>query len=324
MLNLLKQALKTQKRGLVFSGHGVAERFEDPEVESIHISKQNFTDIVDLLQELDFDFLSMEQLIAISNNGFKHDKHWTHLTFDDGYQNNFDVIYPLLKERRLPFSVFVSTHHVASEEKFYTFQVRAMLRERCSAEDFEQKSSWLNQQIKRMTVEQIERELHKLKSSCDWPAIEARYSNDKTIRVADLRTMAADPLVHIGSHNHHHVVMHHGLALEEMKAEIESSKAMLTQGWKISTEPTYCYPNGGVGDFSVRSVELTERHFPLSFVSLSAYVDSSTHPQMTPRFWLSNAKRTRAILGFSLLGNPGLSVLGRNPKEHFHTCRPTG
>lgn len=324
MLSVMKKALQGMRRGLVFSGHGVVEEFKDQEVESVHIGKKNFEQVIDLLQDLDFDFLSMEQLIELAKNGFRHHKHWTHLSFDDGYQNNYDIVHPILRARNIPFSVFISTHHVMTGEKFYTFQLRAMLRELCTPEEFRAQSAEWNRKIKRMRLDEINRELDHIKARAKgrWPEIESGYSNDRTIQIDHLKELSRDPLVHIGSHNHHHIVMHDGLSADEQAFELETSKRILTQDWKVAVQPTYCYPNGGIGDFSARSVALTAKHYPLSFVSLSGYVDSTTHPQMIPRFWLSNVRRTKAILGLSLLGNTGLTALRRNPENHFRKCRP--
>ena len=40
------------------------------------------------------------------------------LSFDDGYRNNLTVVTPYLKTLNLPFTVYVSTHHIETGEIF--------------------------------------------------------------------------------------------------------------------------------------------------------------------------------------------------------------
>src|SRR3989339_154669 len=94
---LLKAILKYRKVGLVLAGHGYAPRVTDPVIESQHQDLSRLEHAVNLCRSLGFRFISMDELIRLSQHGFRNPYSWVHLTFDDGFENNFTTLYPFLK-----------------------------------------------------------------------------------------------------------------------------------------------------------------------------------------------------------------------------------
>src|SRR3990172_10769945 len=91
--------------GFVLYGHGVVHKKEDDFIESLHMNFSDFEAIINYLQQLNYDFINMAQLIKMSRNGFNYHKHWVHLTFDDGYKNIKDVVLPFLSSKGIPFTI---------------------------------------------------------------------------------------------------------------------------------------------------------------------------------------------------------------------------
>jgi peptidoglycan/xylan/chitin deacetylase (PgdA/CDA1 family) len=50
------------------------------------------------------------------------------VTFDDGYQDNFTVAYPILKKYEIPATIFVTTSFIGTTRTFWWDQVYAILR----------------------------------------------------------------------------------------------------------------------------------------------------------------------------------------------------
>jgi peptidoglycan/xylan/chitin deacetylase (PgdA/CDA1 family) len=317
---VLKRLLPRSKRGIVFAGHGVAREWRDRWVEQVHIPFGDFAEVVSLLQRLDFDFLGMDDVVRLAHSGQWHPKHWTHLTFDDGYQNNFDTIYPFLKQRRIPFSVFVSTHHVASGDRFPTFWLR--LAEALEL-PLEQAVNGSSEPLSAQTMfeqhlhhapfrrhEQIIAKVQALFSDEQRGRLDEFY-NDQPIGLADLKQMAADPLVHIGSHSHHHIIFHEAQDEIAVRSNVKQSLRLLNEEWRISDHPTFCYPNG---DWAPQWVEVTrELGIPLAFANATGFVEPSVEPMLMPRFWLSTPRRALMTCALSLVGNKGLHAFGRKP-----------
>lgn len=315
---LLINILKYQKKGLVLAGHGVYTQISDPKVESVHISFENFKKSIDALIELEYDFLSMRELINISKNNFKYHKHWTHLTFDDGYENNFEVIYPYLKEKKIPFSIFVSTHHSQRNIPFYTYMIRAAIlntkeKKFIDHEGYKYEIPHTREErlklvttleevfkyLKPESTPQFLKNINNLLTQSEWTFCSQKYPNDKLISKEHLLAMKKSNLIHIGSHSHEHLIFHNSCSESWMEYQLEISKDIIQKSYSENEYITFCYPNGGIKDFTANSMSLTKKiGYDLSFISLPRYVDSKTNPQAVTRFWLSTNKK---IFIFSIL-----------------------
>lgn len=67
--------------------------------------------------EKTLNWFSKENLNIINTNDLMEGKPGVHITFDDGYANNFEIAFPILKKFRYPALVFVTTKHVRENNK---------------------------------------------------------------------------------------------------------------------------------------------------------------------------------------------------------------
>lgn len=319
---MVRTLLKKTAPGIVFAAHGVAREFKDRFIESVHISQPDFESIVEYLLSLDFDFLTVPQVVELSKKNFKHSKHWCHLSFDDGYQNNFDTVYPFLKALKIPFSVYVSTHYVETGDYFPTFYMRLAETLNKDLKPLIEDPSHLSADEIRAAaykavmfapIGQFDAAVDRVKAlfTAEEKALVKNFYNDRPLSLECLREMAADPLVHIGSHNHRHAIMHAGQNLSEMRAEIEQSFDRLIRRWRVSEAPTFCYPNGNYTAVSTKVCE--ELNIPLVLLTESGFVGEKTYALRVPRFWLATKNRTRWVSRLALLGDLGIYLCGRRP-----------
>lgn len=308
----LARTLARTRRGIVFAGHGVTRKRAadiDPRIEHLHMPLETLTEIVDLLEELEFDFLPMEQVVALVRQRRRHTKHWVCFTFDDGYQNNLDVLLPFFAARQIPFTVVVSTHHVATGERFPTWWLRyAQLVGRLH----EDAQAFFEREMRLRSWADHERAFGRVLASLrdDERRAAARYTEDAPLSVDELRRLARHPLVHIGSHAHHHAILHAHQDEHVVHHELDESLRLLRE-WDVARTPVFCWPNG---DWSPRWARVVEsRGFPLGLLSSAGFVTPRTHPQMVPRFWLSSARRTRLLSFLALAGDVGVRATGRRP-----------
>lgn len=80
------------------------------------ISRQGFTRHLDWLQA-NFDLVSLEESRKRIASGF-NDRPTVAITFDDGYAENSEFALPLLLERRIPFSYFITLRNVVEQRPF--------------------------------------------------------------------------------------------------------------------------------------------------------------------------------------------------------------
>ena len=72
------------------------------------VTPEQFEAHLDLITSLNLQVLSLDTIISQIKSGKGFAKDTVAITFDDGYLSIYEHAYPLLKERRLPFSVFVN------------------------------------------------------------------------------------------------------------------------------------------------------------------------------------------------------------------------
>ena len=92
--------------------HRVADQPENP----WSISCDQFQKQIDWFQE-SFEIVDLEECQRRIRSGF-NDRATLSITFDDGYAENCDFALPLLIERRIPVTYFVTTHHTTQQQPF--------------------------------------------------------------------------------------------------------------------------------------------------------------------------------------------------------------
>ncbi len=88
-----------------------------PRVTSVNAAE--FRQHLEYLRDNGFTVLRLEEVVhTLRNRGTLPDK-TAAITFDDGYRNNFDTAFPLLREFGYPFTLFVSSGLVGSNAQLY-------------------------------------------------------------------------------------------------------------------------------------------------------------------------------------------------------------
>jgi peptidoglycan/xylan/chitin deacetylase (PgdA/CDA1 family) len=80
------------------------------------ITESRFLEQINWYQE-NFDLVSLEEAQKRIDSGF-NDRPTLSITFDDGYADNCSFALPLLIERQIPFTYFVTTLHTLGQEAF--------------------------------------------------------------------------------------------------------------------------------------------------------------------------------------------------------------
>lgn len=107
------------KIGEVWMLHRVVEqRSENPDQRALEVTQQFLEQKILEYQRRGYSFISISDILR--RHGGKeydsnppilrrHKEKWVCLTFDDGYQDNYTLAYPLLKRLGVPFCVYVTT-----------------------------------------------------------------------------------------------------------------------------------------------------------------------------------------------------------------------
>jgi peptidoglycan/xylan/chitin deacetylase (PgdA/CDA1 family) len=320
LLSPLKGLLSHSSRGLVLATHGVTNDLINSPIEQVHIKNKNFTGVIELLKDLDFDFISMDELLSISRNGFKYKRHWVHLTFDDGYSNICNGTLQWLIEREIPFSIFVSTHHIETGIQFPTFFARyahslnkdlAKIYSIKSVTNFEEAEARLKFSDC-LTHEELLKKIFTSLSESERREIDS-FKNELPLNLQLLSWIAEQQGVHIGSHMHHHWLFHDNQNIELMAADLKISLNKLKKEWAINKSPGFCYPNG---NYNASAVDILRGlGIDIAFTSQSGFVDSRTECLLMPRFAITSRLRMLGICILCTLGNRSLRIFRRYPPK---------
>ena len=113
----LQRSLQESKMGSYIEGycmmyHNITDEWT-PDGVSCRCPVHVFEHYLDMYSELGFSFVSVDDVYQLltKQGGNKYSR-FCMLTFDDIPENVFQNAYPILKERRIPFTVFITTKFV--------------------------------------------------------------------------------------------------------------------------------------------------------------------------------------------------------------------
>lgn len=246
-----------------------------------------FNDALDALSVF-YRFVAAEDVESYFVRGSRFNNR-CHVTFDDGHWTFAKYALPILRERRIPASLFVSPR-VIRERANYWFQdvvtirrqvgepaVRAAIAEECPrlggvAENLAMWSMLLS-----LPMTSIQQVLQRLKANHD---VQLEPQN---MTVDQLRDAVGSGVVTIGAHTCDHPVLANETD-ERSREEILSSVRELTDliGRPIQT---FAYPNGTEGlDFGPREVRyLQEAGVTVAFATDVGFFGPSTNPLAVAR-----------------------------------------
>jgi peptidoglycan/xylan/chitin deacetylase (PgdA/CDA1 family) len=189
------------------------------------------------------------------------------VTFDDGYANNFDVALPILAERKLPATVFVTTQFIGGG-RMWNDTVIEVVRRAAGELDLTRfglsRYTLTDMASRRTAVDAILGVVKYLEPTERLRTVEAiaaasgaELPNDLMASAEKLRRLHANG-VEIGAHTLSHPILAK-IADDDARREIANSKAILEDvvGAAVTT---FAYPNGRPHqDYGQRHIELVRQ-----------------------------------------------------------------
>jgi peptidoglycan/xylan/chitin deacetylase (PgdA/CDA1 family) len=192
------------------------------------------------------------------------------ITFDDGYQNNFDLAFPVLAAEHLPATIFLATLFVDTDTTIWTGTLQ-------NAFALSTKTSlkWRGQFLDTSSVNQKERSLRAIKAALkespqqsvleEVQEIVGLLSDGEPIRLdsespyrmlnsESIGALAESDLIELGAHTHSHLVLSH---LSHSAQEVEIRQSLdLVQSWTGRPCKFFAYPNGTRDDYNEETLSI--------------------------------------------------------------------
>ena len=94
--------------GRILMLHRVVEQCSEGENRELEITPEFLRRTIETYRQQGHRFVSIDEACDIISNG-RTNHPFVCLTFDDGYQDNYDIAYPILKQMEVPFAIYVTT-----------------------------------------------------------------------------------------------------------------------------------------------------------------------------------------------------------------------
>ncbi|OIO07104.1 MAG: hypothetical protein AUJ52_10950 [Elusimicrobia bacterium CG1_02_63_36] len=262
-------AWRHRRHAAVLMYHGVSDRAWEGVLncERNHIRLDALSKQLRWLKE-NRRVLSLSRYAASLRGGEPVPERSVVLTFDDGYENNYSLAYPLLKELALPATFFVATNFIERRETLWVDRLEVAFHQtrRSSLElsGVEGRWSWNKVPERVAAYLSVKSALKKIDGkSRDAAMAEALERLDaegleapplfSPMTPAQLRELADGDLVEIGAHSCRHDVLTY---LDDSLAEREIIESRAKVALLCGKQPDlFSYPNGEGGPRLAAMVE---------------------------------------------------------------------
>lgn len=207
-----------------------------------------------------FNVVSLTDVVAWLNESRPLPPRPLLITFDDGYRDNYDYAFPILKQRNLPAVIFLATDYIDSERPFfwdlvaYCFHHTTLDR---ATLPLVGRQAWSDEVARTAVMESWLRTLKGAPDHLKWEAVrQAPRQLQVHVPAAafaglgltweQVRRMTAGGL-EMGAHTQSHPILSR-MNLDKARQEIVGSIARIEQatGRPVTA---FAYPNGQPGDF---------------------------------------------------------------------------
>lgn len=303
-VNLDKIMLSYSKFPKVLFYHGVEENIIDESVQCIQMKFDLFEKQMQYLKKKGLQVISLFDFEKRYNEqNFEGNE--IIITFDDGYKNNKEIVFPFLKSLGYPFSVFVSTKHIEDNIRFPAYTIRSIINYSYKSDLYlksieknisittqkEKKKAefFLIDYIKKEPINKVNNLLHELKNNHS-----SQFINDLDLKFISEAPMNWDEVsylfengVEVGSHAHDHILLHNKQTEDEILKQLSLSKEIITN--KLGYCKYLAYPNGRKKDVSVNSIQTAqELGYSISFSTWMKNVEYSDSRMFIPRYIAPN------------------------------------
>lgn len=253
------------------------------------ITPKRLEEIIIRYKKRGYDFISADRLAELMTDKENRKGRHVCLTFDDGYRDNFELAFPILKKHNCPFVVFVNIENLNRE----SIQWRYALEDLLVANDHITLSDGMTYSCANISEKnKAFLEINKLYGGSDVSTIKGLFASydidwvkkaDELMMTTEMiREMSEDELCTIGSH----AVRHCGIARlseEEQKKELLCSKQILEEiiGKKIDH---FAYPFGNHSD---TTINIAKSIYNTAFIARGGKVRKNENIYELTRFILN-------------------------------------
>ncbi len=199
------------------------------------------------------------------------------VTFDDGFLNNYEYAFPILKKWEIPAVFYVATSFIGQNKMLWTEELiyrlnhteqkmlTVVIRDQEQQYDIsnaiqkEKTANHIRQQLKHSLKKEVDEVLEQIRTQLQDVSLELTSEKDQLryrfMNWNHLREMARNGM-EIGSHTHNHVLLSQ-LDENQCRNELRTSRDLIENNLRIPCI-LFSYPNGKRSDFSRRDIQILQ------------------------------------------------------------------
>jgi peptidoglycan/xylan/chitin deacetylase (PgdA/CDA1 family) len=222
----------------------------------LEVTPKFFERVIRRLHRSNVDLISLDEMHRRLASG-EFPRRFVCVTFDDGYRDNHEFAYPILKQYDVPFAIYVATSFADRVGELWWLALEAVVAQNellgiridgtdrwFEARDVQEKRevydyiyAWLRQLPSEEMLRRVMRELtarHRVDM--------VSFSRDLCMDWQELAKLAADPLCTIGAHTVNHPILTK-LDDKAVRAELDNSRSVIEAA--LGVRPRHlAYPVG--------------------------------------------------------------------------------
>lgn len=288
----------------ILTFHGLCQDTGSPDILdwTLHLPVEVFRSVCALLAA-DYRVISLTELIEAQNKKLSLPDNSVVITFDDGYESNFKLAYPILKRFDLPATIFVTTGFLDGDEMLWFQRVDLALgRTRKEIIDWKINGRTLRLYLgtRELRQQSLVLLMPELKQLADTDLLDEVDRLERALEVnpptlADLPApmrpltwdMACDmtysSLVEIGGHTHTHPILARCDSMT-MRAEISTCRDRI-RAETGDLPASFAYPNGKEDDYTRETLLLVrEAGFKCACTTINGRVAGEAPLFQLPRY----------------------------------------
>lgn len=260
----------------------------------------------------EFHIIGIDEVQDLLLNGREMVSNGCLVTFDDGWQDNYEYAKAPLAEEGVPATIFLPYNYIGEEQVFWQEEMLARFSQLNSSEDDADRAL-----LKQLTGIEAVSDTHTLRSavtamkSRDYAEIYdtldrlREHQKEKLVNLKydtymtwlQVEKMAASN-INFGSHALSHRILTQ-IEPDDARYEISESKKLIEE--KIGTEVNaIAYPNGNC-DTTIEKI-VAESGFQMGFIMGGGYVSQDSNPMALPRINVhTNNSRNKPVFLCTIL-----------------------
>jgi len=267
----------------------------------MYVSPQTLTMHVRILRQ-HFEFVDLYDWVRRAGSGQSVPRLACALTFDDGWRDNFEYAFPILRAERVPATIYVLSDLMGTQYSFWPNRLARLLGNSPNNDAYAGWPVWLRREMMQaagtrvelpLSVTQIDAVIARCKSlQTDDAMLELLRNIDGSshdgngdrdlMNWDEARQMLASGLITFGSHTRRHIRLNERTAADMLRDEICESRWTIERQLHTSVN-SFCYPNG---DHCPAAVELVRAGYSAAVTTRRGWNSITTNPYLLNRVGL--------------------------------------